>query len=378
MRTSIILSRDVLEDDPGLIALTVEGEDLPDLPDAFEVTTAFIANLKAKYDDEADQYIDRYGKAHPYDNRQSTANFIAGEIPLISQYNEILWTGEFQVGTPPQRFQLVFDTGSSDTWVKPRLYSPERSQTANLMGKPFSVQYGDRSKASGQIYRETVSIGGVMAINQSFGSANTSTIINRGNEGIAGMGFKSISRFGTEPFYQTMFDQKSVSSNLFGFGLWAQGARLDLGHFPARYAKSLVYSPVDSSKGYWLANFQVTGLSQTQTGAIDTGTTLIIGPPEAVRTIFKSLGIKVVEKGGQVWGTYPVDKVPTLSFTFGGHAFTVGKDALSFTDANGQTTCGFIGADLGVGPPWIIGGCFLQDVYAVFDAGNSRVGFAPK
>ncbi|KAE8271133.1 hypothetical protein A4X09_0g1181 [Tilletia walkeri] len=357
MRTSIILSRDVLEDDPGLIALAVEGEDLPDFPDAFEVTTAFIANLKAKYDDEADQYIDRYGKAHPYDNRQSTANFIAGEIPLISQYNEILWTGEFQVGTPPQRFQLVFDTGS---------------------------RYGDRSKASGiviypgQIYRETVSIGGVMAINQSFGSANTSTIINRGNEGIAGMGFKSISRFGTEPFYQTMFDQKSVSSNLFGFGLWAQGARLDLGHFPARYAKSLVYSPVDSSKGYWLANFQVTGLSQTQTGAIDTGTTLIIGPPEAVRTIFKSLGIKVVEKGAQVWGTYPVDKVPTLSFTFGGHAFTVGKDALSFTDANGQTTCGLIGADLGVGPPWIIGGCFLQDVYAVFDAGNSRVGFAPK
>jgi len=36
-----------------------------------------------------------------------------------------------------------------------------------------------------------------------------------------------------------------------------------------------------------------------------------------------------------------------------------------------------IGADIGL-DGWIVGDSFLQDVYAVFDLGGKRVGFAPK
>ncbi|KAK0518988.1 hypothetical protein OC835_007677, partial [Tilletia horrida] len=225
---------------------------------------------------------------------------------------------------------------------------------------------------------ETISVGGRTAFNQHFGVAKTFSSGNDGKEGIAGMSFSSISRLGGPPFYQTIFDQGGMPKNVFGFGLWTSGARLDLGAIPARYKDKLVYSPVDDSKGWWSTTFQITGLPGIQTGVIDTGTTLIVGPREAVRTIFKSQGIKVAEINRQIWGKYPVNRVPSITLTFGGKSYTIGKEALSFVDKDGETTAGLIGANIGIGSTWIIGGCFLQDVYAAFDVTQKKVGFTPK
>ncbi|CAD6944758.1 unnamed protein product, partial [Tilletia caries] len=259
---------------------------------------------------------------------------------------------------------------SSDLWVNPSIYKPSASSTAKKTGKTFRVAYGDGSHATGDIYLESVTVGGLTAVKQAFGTATKSTLHDSGNQGIAGMAFKSIAQFNADPFFDTLVKQGTAPQNVFAFGLWPEGARLDLGHIATEaYQGEITYSKVDPSDGFWTTSFEVTGTDSTQSGIIDTGTTLIIGPPDVVTALYKSLGVETQVQNGEVYGVYPTSSPPSITLTFNGTPFTISPDALSFQAQGDQTIGGIIGADIG-GPAWIIGDTFLQDVYAVFDKGN--------
>lgn len=81
----------------------------------------------------------------------------------------LYWTGSIAVGTPPQEFSVVFDTGSADL-VLPgtgciysmcrdiRTYDPAKSTTSEDEDMRFSVTYADAS-ARGKQYMDVVHIG---------------------------------------------------------------------------------------------------------------------------------------------------------------------------------------------------------------------------
>ena len=111
---------------------------------------------------------------------------------------------------------------------------------------------------------------------------------------------------------------------------------------------------------------------------IDTGTSLIIGNPVYITGIYSLIsGSKSISGGA--WQV-PCNTNQTVSFVYQGQSFAIPAEAFAIPAADlGVTSVdGCIGAFIADAryPGLLVGDSFLRGVYAVFDVGNARVGFA--
>ena len=116
---------------------------------------------------------------------------------------------------------------------------------------------------------------------------------------------------------------------------------------------------------------------------MDTGSSLLVGPVEEVRTINRKIGgVELVPGTGQYFvDCNSLDSMPVIDFMLNGQPFALtGRDYVLSITQQGQTQCisGFMGMDF---PPqmdvkWILGDVFIGKFYTEFDMGNNRVGFA--
>ncbi|KAH0838841.1 Asp-domain-containing protein [Lanmaoa asiatica] len=312
-----------------------------------------------------------------------------------------LWYGTISVGTPAQYFTVDFDTGSSDLFLPGStcdstcsghtLWDPTFSSTANDVGQTFSLQYGDGSTVSGEQYIDTVSIAGFTPSRRLLRPLVLQQRTLLGSEssqfpadGLMGMAFQSLSSYGASPVFPTLVTQGQVTEQVFSFKLSPSGAELYIGGSnPALYTGSFTYAPV-TQEGYWQVNMDnVQGNGQTilsdVAAIIDTGTTLIVGTPSQVSTLYSALGGTAASSSyGQGYYTFPCDSFPNISLTFGGTSFPIPASALNLGPvSSGSSDCvsGLVGMDV-ASAFWIVGDVFLESVYTVFDFGNSQVGFA--
>jgi len=340
--------------------------------------------------------------------RQDTSDKAAkGKTDVVLQnVMDAQYFGEIGIGTPPQKFRVIFDTGSSNLWVPSkhcswfnvacathRQYKDSASSTFQKNGTAFAIQYGTGS-LTGYMSQDSVKMGDITVQRQLFGEAIKEpgyTFVAAKFDGILGMGFPSIAVTGAVPVFNNMMYQKLVDEPVFAFWMNRDptadiGGEMTLGGTdPAHYHGNVTWAPV-TLRAYW--EFAVEGMvmggEELCPGGCkaiaDTGTSMMTGPKEAVDKIVKMVGAE----GAQGVNMVDCDKLgslPTFTITISGTKFPLTPEqyVMKITEM-GQTMCllAMMGMDIPplAGPLWILGDVFHGPYYTIYDFGKERVGFA--
>ncbi|KKY15971.1 putative pepsinogen c [Diplodia seriata] len=128
---------------------------------------------------------------------------------------------EFQIGTPPKPYRLLFDTGSSTAWLtnsdctasscpnssgfNRTLYSAAASSTSVDLGSAATIGYIDGDGVTGAALRDAFADENeTVQWNQTFLSANTSSWRFITADGFLGLGFSSIAENATTSLVETL------------------------------------------------------------------------------------------------------------------------------------------------------------------------------
>lgn len=324
----------------------------------------------------------------------------------LKNYQDAQYHGVITLGTPPQEFKVIFDTGSSNLWVPSAScslvqcglharYDNNASSTYVEVGTPFKISYGS-GDVSGVLSTDVMGLGDITVENQTFAEIqreSTPSLTSGEFDGILGLGYPQISELGVTPVFDNMMKQGLVGSPVFSVYLNRDvsdpvgGEILFGGIDTSRYTGDITYVPV-SRKGYW--QFHVNRItagfywlcSRGCEAIADTGTSLITGPSREIRNLHRAIGAWYIN------GEYRVNcrtykwSLPSITFILSGKPFPLDPEdyILEFIDPWGRRTCitGFSALDINTsrGPLWILGDVFLGRYYSVFDRGQDRVGFA--
>ncbi|KAI0179437.1 endothiapepsin [Hypoxylon sp. FL1284] len=334
----------------------------------------------------------------------------SGSAKATPEQYDIQYLTPVSIGTPPQKLNLDFDSGSSDLWVfsteQPASsvngqtqYDPDQSSTSKkVSGASWDISYGDGSSSSGTVYTDVVNVGGVSFDAQAVEAAEQVSdqfASDTNNDGLLGLAFSSINT--VQPQAQkTFFD--NISPNL-DTAAWTadlkyhEAGTYDFGVIDdSKYTGDITYTDVDSSDGYWM--FDVSGVSVGSSsgrgrnssikaagfsGIADTGTTLAMLPTSVVTSYYRQVsGAKLDNRQGGY--TFPCTaSLPDFNFEVEGSTFTIPGEFINYAPVDDSTCFGGIQSDEGIGFS-IWGDVALKAAFVVFDnsEGSPRLGFASK
>lgn len=320
---------------------------------------------------------------------------------LVDNFMNAQYFSEIEIGTPPQKFKVVLDTGSSNLWVPSsecgsiscylhNKYDSSSSSTYQKNGTEFAIRYGSGS-LSGFVSQDTLKIGDIEIEDQHFAEATEEpglAFVFGQFDGILGLGYDTISVNKMVPPFYNMVNQKKLDEPVFAFYLGDTNKEGDNsvatfgGVDKDHYKGELTTIPL-RREAYWEVDFHSIALGDNvaeldNTGAIlDTGTSLIALPSTLADLLNKEIGATKNFMGQYNVDCNKRDSLPDLTFNLGGHNFSI--SAYDYTlEVSGNCMSAFMGMDFPepVGPLAIVGDAFLRKWYSVYDLGNSAVGIA--
>lgn len=237
-------------------------------------------------------------------------------IPLDAK-SDAQYYGPITLGDPPQVFQVLFDTGSSNLWVPSSkcpwyvlscdlhaAYDHEKSTTYKANGTAWSIQYGSGA-ASGFVSQDDMTIAGATIKGQQFAEVTAEpgiAFLAASFDGVLGLAFNSISVDHVTPVWYNLLSQGVVKDPVFSFWLnrdpnapAGKGGELILGGVdPNHYSGNFTFVPL-LSETYWEFDVGSIGIGGTTycrdcKAIADSGTSLLAGPSAIVKQINQQIG----------------------------------------------------------------------------------------
>eukprot|EP00569_Conticribra_weissflogii_P004509 CAMPEP_0171328116 /NCGR_PEP_ID=MMETSP0878-20121228/452_1 /TAXON_ID=67004 /ORGANISM="Thalassiosira weissflogii, Strain CCMP1336" /LENGTH=433 /DNA_ID=CAMNT_0011827945 /DNA_START=36 /DNA_END=1337 /DNA_ORIENTATION=+ len=376
------------ERDALLLALKEKDAKVADVESDIEISklaaSAVLRGSQPKFGDQMEEFLTE-GKA---------------ENVIIKDYSNAQYYGEVEIGTPPQKFAVVYDTGSSNLWV-PKIncqncgywfihggkskFDSSKSSTYQADGSDFHITYGS-GDVEGFFSFDTVTLAQDLQITgQKFAEVQDAGGLGIGYmmgqfDGILGLGFETLSLGGATTVFKNAIDQGVVNQPVFAFDLGDEGdGELTFGGYDdSKFKGDISWIPL-SAATYWQIDIENISLGSFSSGAtsgiVDSGTSLITGPSSAILQLATSSGAMPNIMGEYTIDCGKVDSIPNLEFQINGKTFTVpGKDLV--ISSAGTCLFAMMGMDIPQGPQWILGDVFMRKYYTIFDYQNQKVGLA--
>ncbi|XP_012872849.1 PREDICTED: renin [Dipodomys ordii] len=325
---------------------------------------------------------------------------------VLTNYLDIQYYGEIGIGTPPQTFKVIFDTGSANLWVPSTKCSPlytacethsryDSAESSSYMenGTEFTIHYGS-GEVKGFLSQDIVTVGGI-TVTQVFGEVTELPLIPfmlAKFDGILGMGFPAQAVGGITPVFDHILSQRILKEDVFSVyysrDSHLPGGELVLGGSdPQHYQGNFHYVSI-SKPGSWQITMKGVSVGSTTllceegcVAVVDTGASYISAPTSSLRLIMEALGAKEQSADEYVVNCNEVPTLPDISFHLGGRAYTLTGGDYVLQDSyrnNDLCTLALHGLDIPppTGPLWVLGASFIRKFYTEFDRHNNRIGFA--
>lgn len=316
------------------------------------------------------------------------------EFPL-KDYMNTQYFIELELGTPPQKFTVVPDTGSSNLWVYSskcwalpcwyhKTYTAADSSTYKKQGDEFKIRYGSGSIKGFESQDKAALAADVVADEMKFGEitqvSGAAFYVSK-LSGILGLAYDTIS----VNKLPTFLDQSNLEERSFAFYLRTnpQESYMTLPGFDQDLmrGRNFQYHPVVERR-YYSLNLTSVGRSESSNhsalrietpgykAVIDSGTSVIIGPHSFMRKLLEDVTVKS--------DCSDVESLPKILFTLDNNEYELEPaDYVLRVKTFGREQC--FNALMGVNMPesfnyFILGDVFMRRYYTYFNKDKDLLG----
>lgn len=314
----------------------------------------------------------------------------------VGRIHKTAYWGSVSLGTPPQQFKVIFDTGSGNLIVPSssctvagcaphRKYQKNASSTGTAVQNEKGEGSSEISFGTGQIagdfFRDKMCIGESLCIDSSFIAADRETTEPFQSipfDGIMGLGFKDLSMGDGFNIVDDLNSKGQLPAGQISFYLTDGGdSEVTFGGYRSeQMASDIVWAPV-KKESYWQVSIDDITFNNVPKNlcsggcevAVDTGTSMLAGPSDLVDKLSSMVNAKS--------DCSNFDSLPMLGFQIGDKVLNLKPD--DYMD-KAASDCSFSLMSLDVPPPkgplFIFGDPFLRRFVTIFDRSVPRVGFA--